>query len=77
MVIGKTTQLEEHFYERERVLPCSMSCSWTCWSCVVASTIVREAPIGHDVENIAIPVGTPTTLSVGAVSRWTLERTET
>lgn len=69
MVIGKTTQLRESFYERDRVIPLD-ELLLDVFDLRDRFPIVREAPIGHDLENLAIPIGLPTRLSVEAKPRW-------
>lgn len=75
MVIGRTSHLEENFYERERVIPLDVLLL-DVLDLRGRFPIVREAPIGHDAENLAIPMGVRHDLfrrrvsEVGGVREW-------
>jgi len=64
MIIGRVSTLKENFYRPEQVIPMD-SLLLDVLGLRGAFPIVIEADIGHDVDNVTIPLGATVHLSVG------------
>lgn len=75
LVIGRTSNLEENFYAPEQVIPLDVLLL-DMFDLRGRFPIVREAPIGHDGDNLAVPIGVNTTLTVADSATWTVTTVE-
>jgi muramoyltetrapeptide carboxypeptidase len=72
MVIGRISTLKENFYRPNQVIPIQ-SLLLEVLALRGRFPIVIEADLGHDVENVTVPLGATAHLRVGDEVTWTVE----